>query len=153
MAPGSRCDPRWPSQHRKPSPLPWSRRKARRAAGFTLLEILISMALTGFGVLCLAALLKAIGDMEAQDTWATKALFCAQERIEELKFEIAVGNGSVGQGEEDLAVGSYAGMRRQWTVAPSSIADGLLEVAVECAYLWKDTTQTVGLSTLVFREY
>jgi hypothetical protein len=116
------------------------------------LEILISMALTGFGVLCLAALLKAVGQVEAQETWATKALFCAQERIEEIKFEIAVGDGSVGEGEEDLAAGPYAGMERRWTVAPSSTGDCLLEVSVECAYPWKGTTKTVGLSTLVFQE-
>lgn len=120
--------------------------------GFTILEILLSMTLTCLGILCLGGLLKAIGEVEAEDTWATKALFCAQERMEELKFGVATGNVSTTEKEEVVAEGSYQGMGREWTVGASSIFDGLLEVRVECTYPWKGTTKTVGLSTLVFSE-
>ena len=121
--------------------------------GFTLLEIVISMALTCLGVLCLAGLLKVLGNVEAEDSWDTKALFCAQEGMEELRFEVAVGNGATGDGEEVLNVGSYRGMSRRWAVTPSPIFDGLLEVDVECAYSWKGSRKTVQLSTLVYSGY
>ena len=121
--------------------------------GFTLLEILISIALTGLGVLCLAGLLKVLGNVEAQDSWDTKALFCAQEWMEELRFEFAVGNGATGDGEEALHDGSYRGMWRRWSVKSSPIFDGLSEVGVECAYSWKGSRKTVQLSTLIFSGY
>ena len=122
----------------------------RGKEGFSLLEIVISMTLTGLGVLCLAGLLKVLGNVEAQDSWDTKALFCAQERMEELRFTFAVGNGATGNGEETLSDGSYRGMVTRWTVKPSHVLDGLSEVDVECAYSWKGSRKTVSLSSLVF---
>jgi len=118
--------------------------------GFSLLEIVISMALTGLGVLCLAGLLKVLGNVEAEDSWKTKALFCAQERMEELRFAFAVGEGATGNGEEVLIDGSYRGLVTRWTVKPSPVLDGLFEIDLDCAYSWKGSMKTVGLSTLVF---
>ena len=128
------------------------RRAAGRREGFTLLEILLSMALTCLGVFCLAGLLKVIGNVEAEDTWETKAFFCAQERMEELRFGVATGNVSTTEGDEVVAEGSYQGMGREWTVGASSIFHGLLEMRVKCTYPWKGTTKTVELSTVVFPE-
>jgi hypothetical protein len=122
----------------------------RGEKGLTLLEIVISMALTGLGVLCLAGLLKVLGDVEAKDSWDTKALFCAQEGMEELRFEVAVGDGPTGDGEEVIKDGAYRGMWRRYTVTPSLVFDGLSEVGVECAYSWKGSRKTVRLLTLVF---
>ena len=125
---------------------------AGRPGGFTLLEILISMALTCLGLLCLAGLLKVLGNVEAEDTWETKALFCAQERMEELKFGVATGHVSTTEGDELVAEGSYQGMGRQWAVRASSIFDGLLEMRVVCTYPWKGTRKAVELSALVYPE-
>ena len=132
---------------------PRTRVVPRGERGFTLLEIVLSMVLTGLGVLCLGGLLKVLGNMEAQDSLDTKALFCSQERMEELRYEVAVGNGATGDGEEVLNDGSYRGMSRRWTVTPSPVSDGLLEVGVECAYSWKGSRRTIGLSSLVFGGY
>jgi hypothetical protein len=120
--------------------------------GFTILEILVAMVVTAFGVLGFTGLLKVIGDVEAQDTWETKALFCAQERMEELRFACFTGDAFTPEGEEIVAEGSYQGMRREWTTGDSSVFEGLLEISVRCAYPWNGDMKTVGLSTLVCLE-
>jgi len=120
--------------------------------GFTLLEILVAMVLTVFGILGFTGLLKVIGNVEAEDTWETKALFCAQERMEELKFACLTGKGLPPEGEEMLAEGPYQGMRREWTTGNSAVSEGLLEINVRCAYPWKGSVKKVGLTTLMFPE-
>ena len=120
--------------------------------GFTFLEILVAMVLTVFGVLGFTGLLKVIGNVEAEDTWKTKALFCAQERMEELKFACLTGKGFAPEGEESLAEGPYQGMRREWTTGDSAVFEGLLEINVGCAYPWKGSVERVELSTLVCLE-
>lgn len=151
-APGNRCEREGPSGPTEP-PLP---RKCPSPSGgpegFTLLEVLLSMALTSLGIFCLAGLLKVIGNLEAEDTWETKALFCAQERLEELKFNAATGHASKTEGKEVLTEGSYQGMQREWTFGASSIFGGLWEIRVECSYPWKGTRNSVALSTLVLPE-
>ena len=120
--------------------------------GFTLLEILVAMVLVVFGVLGFTGLLKVIGNVEAEDTWETKALFCAQERMEELKFACLTGQGFTPEGTEILTDGSYRGMRREWTTGDSSVLEGLLEITVGCAYPWKGSMEKVQVSTLVCLE-
>ena len=120
--------------------------------GFTILEILVAMVLTVFGVLGFTGLLKVIGNVEAEDTWETKALFCAQERMEELKFACLTGQGFTTEGEEIVAEAPYQGMRREWTTGESDVFEGLLEINVGCAYPWKGSMKTVELSTLVCLE-
>jgi hypothetical protein len=120
--------------------------------GFTLLEILVAMVLTVFGILGFTGLLKVIGNVEAEDTWETKALFCAQERVEELKFACLTGEGLPTEGEDLLTEGPYQGMRREWTTEDSAVSEGLLEINVRCAYPWKGSVKEVGFRTLMFRE-
>jgi len=120
--------------------------------GFTILELLVAMVLTVFGVLGFTGLLKVIGNVEAENIWETKALFCAQERMEELKFAFLTENGSTTEGEEIVAEGSYTGMRREWTTGKSEVFEGLLEIHVGCAYPWKGGMETVEVSTLVYLE-
>jgi hypothetical protein len=120
--------------------------------GFTILEILVAIVLTVFGVLGFTGILKVIGNVEAQDTWETKALFCAQERMEELKFACFTGKAFTPAGEEIVADGPYQGMRREWSTGDSSIFEGLLEISVRCAYPWKGSTETIEVSTLVCLE-
>jgi prepilin-type N-terminal cleavage/methylation domain-containing protein len=120
--------------------------------GFTIVEILVAMTVTGLGVLGFGGLLQVIGKVEAEDTWSTKALFCAQERMEELKFRVATGNSTTTEGEEVVADGAYQGMRRVWAVGHSSVFDGLLEIRAECEYPWEVATRTIDLATLVFPE-
>lgn len=108
------------------------------------------MALTALGVLGLSGLLRVMGNIEAEDVWATKALFCTQEGLEEVMYEVHAGTRSAGKGEETLADGPYRGMSRRWAVEPVSILDGLLAVRVECAYDAKGEKETTRLSSLVF---
>jgi prepilin-type N-terminal cleavage/methylation domain-containing protein len=131
---------------------PGSRHGRAAREGFTLLEILVAMVLTGFGILCFAGLLKGIGNVVAEDTWATKALLCAQERMEELRFSFATGKGFTNEGKEQVAEGPYQGMQREWAVEDSSSLSGLLEIRTGCAYPWKGSMKTVALSTLLYQE-
>jgi prepilin-type N-terminal cleavage/methylation domain-containing protein len=128
------------------------RRAGARPNGFTLLEVLISMAVTAFGILGFSGLLKVIGDAAAEDTWATRALFCAQERVEEIKFDFLTGYGLAGEGQQEWSEGWNQGLRRKWSVAPSAVFDGLMEIGVECSYPWKGGRKAVTLSTLVVAE-
>ena len=120
--------------------------------GFTLLEILVAMVLTAFGVLGFTGLLKVLGDAEAQDAWETKALFCAQERMEELKFACLTGITFTTDGGEIVADGAYRGMHRDWTAGDSPVFEGLVEIRVGCGYPWKGGIESVELSTLVWLE-
>ncbi len=129
-----------------------SRRAGPRVQGFTLVEILVTLALAGFGFLGFAGLLKVLGNLEAENTWKTKALFCADERLEELEFACLTGEAFVTDGGEEVEEGSYQGMRREWSVEDSAVFDGLLEITATCAYPWKGSMKTVKLSTLVFPE-
>ena len=122
------------------------------ADGFTILEILVAMVLTAFGVLGFTGLLKVIGNVEAEDTWETKALFCAQERMEELKFDCLTDKAFTAKAKEIVAEGPYQGMQREWTTGDSSLFEGLLEITVGCGYPWKGTMKTVEVSTLVYME-
>ena len=131
---------------------PSSRGAKIGSEGFTILELLVAMVLTVFGVLGFTGLLKVIGNVEAEDIWETKALFCAQERMEELKFAFLTGNGFTTEGEEIVAEGSYTDMRREWSTGESDVFEGLLEINVGCAYPWKGSMETVEVSTLVCLE-
>ena len=136
--------------------VPTARRARRKPGppeapkGFTIVEILVAIVLTAFGILGFAGLLEVMGSVEAEETWRAKALFCAQEQMEEITFALLAGEGTVTEGKEDLADGTYPGMRREWAVRDSGLLDGLLEVQVECAYPWKGARKSVALSTLVF---
>jgi prepilin-type N-terminal cleavage/methylation domain-containing protein len=150
-APGSRSER--PRRASPPSPSRQPKRfRGAGPRGFTLLEVVLSMALAGLGVLGLAGLLKVLGDVETEDTWATKALFCAQQGLEEIMYEVSVGARSTGEGEENLEVGCYRGMSRMWAVEPASVLDGLLAVSVECTCDAEGERGSVRLSSLVFRE-
>jgi len=120
--------------------------------GFTIVEILVAIVLAAFGILGFAGLLDVMGGVEAEETWRAKALFCAQERMEELTFAFVTGGAVPDQGQEDLGHGPYRGMRREWKVTDSGLFDGLVQVHVECAYPWKGVRKSIALSTLVFPE-
>jgi prepilin-type N-terminal cleavage/methylation domain-containing protein len=120
--------------------------------GFTFLEVLVAMSLLAFGLLAFAGLLKAIGSVEGEDTWETKALFCAQERMEELKFDCLAGKTFETEGKEIVGDGPYKGIQREWRAKSSAVFEGLLEFNVRCAYPWKGSTKGVELKTLVCFE-
>ena len=148
---GTPCE-RGRMDERTDLPTAGSRLAGAGTKGFTMVEILVAMVLAGFGVLGFTGLLKVVGNLEAEDTWKTKALFCAEERLEELTFESVTGKGFPTEGQEDLEVGSYQGMHRKWSVEDSAVFDGLLKISVECAYPWKGSMKRVRLSTLVFPQ-
>ncbi len=120
--------------------------------GFTLVEILTAMALTAFGVLGLTSLLVVLGKMEEEVTWRTKALFCAEETMEGLRFGVVSGDGGEEIGEVIPSIGPYRGMLRAWTLRPLPDREGLFEIRVECSYPWEGSRKAVRLATLVGTE-
>ncbi len=120
--------------------------------GFSLIEVIIAMGLMAVGMLGLAGLLIVLGNSEAENQWLTKAVFCAQEEMEWLKFEIAAEGWSAIEGEEALDDGPYQGMQKHWIVKSSELADGLAEIVVECSYSWQGKDKKKSLQTLIFQE-
>ncbi len=120
--------------------------------GFSLIEVIIAMALMSVAMLGLAGLLVVLGNSEAENQWTTKALFCAQEEMEYLKFEIATEGYSAIEGEEIFQDGPYKGMGISRRVHPFETVDGLAEIVVECSFLWQGSDKKKILQTLVFYD-
>ena len=118
--------------------------------GFTLLEIIIAMGLVAFCLMGMAALLIALGNIEAENRKKTKALFCAQETLETLRFKIEASVVPVeSTGHDVILSGPYQGMEKQWSLNAYDPESELIEVSVQCAYWWKGERKVTGLQTLV----
>ena len=117
--------------------------------GFTLLEAAISIGLLSFSFLGLLSLLLAFDKVEAENAWAAKALLCAQQAMEELRFETAL-HGSPASGEDKrISGGAYQGMQKTWKINTSSVEPGLLEIRVECSCLLHGKRIRKGLETRI----
>lgn len=111
-------------------------RRAEAGAGITLIELVVAMGVTAFGLLGLLAFLLLMGRSVAEQDRATAALFCAQEKLEQLKF-LAVQGAFSQEGEESLTEGAYAGLARRWSVSPEALGSGGLHIEAECSCrLW-----------------
>ncbi len=116
--------------------------------GFALTELLVAGFFLAVGLLALVGLLVKLTDSEGASGRRVLAAFCAQEKMEELEFEIACGALSQRQGQEllDLPCGQVS---RRWKIVPYEEIEGLEEIEVACTYLWKNETKTVALQSLV----
>lgn len=139
------------------------RRAARAAvAGFTLLEALIALAISGFGLIAVARLqigLQAESDLAKQ---LSEATFLGQRRIEELRAfqqvtaatagQLAAGGwgyGNIASGSQTVA-GTNASYTVSWRVSDAAASvpykNGLVNVA------WTDrrgNAQVASLSTMI----
>ncbi len=126
-----------------------------RHAGFTLIEILVSMALTGFVVL--AFTIHIIGVIKGNYTSSnfTAATNLAQDKMEQIKLKTAWENVNYcpDSGDRNLtATGSRGGLySRCWIVSDSPLGAALKQLEVKVS--WHDSAaHTVTLSTLVFLQ-
>ena len=122
----------------------------KKNKGFTLLEVVIAMGLMAFCLMSMGALLITLGNIEAGNTKAVKALFCAQEALETLRFKLMAGQELLESSEQEVIPdGAYQGMEKQWSIEAYDPEDDLHEIIVQCAYWWKGKKKATSLRTLV----
>lgn len=113
--------------------------KARRPEGMTFLECVVAMAVAAVAFTGVFSALAFFGAYQVETGHAVRAALCAQEKLEELRYEIETGAG--GAQSQDARVvlldGPYRGMERLWTVAPAPEEPGLWSLESECAYFWR----------------
>ena len=117
-------------------------------AGFSLVELLVAMAVTAITLSSLLGFVIFMGRAAGEDNRATAALFCAQQKVESLRFRAASG-AFAEEGEENQDPGPEFGMVRRWAVRPDSSGSGLLLIRVECASTFGEKLITRQLETLV----
>ncbi len=121
--------------------------------GFTLIEILFSMALIGIAVLGFTMHMVGIIKGNYTSNNFTAATNLAQDKMEQIRAQTAWDNANYcpDSGEQNLsATGALGGRyRRCWVVRDSPLGNALRQVDVTVS--WHDSaSHAVTLSTLVF---
>lgn len=105
--------------------------------GMTLLECVVAMAVAA---IALSGVLSALGFMVAyqeETGLAVRAALCAQEKLEELRYEVETGAAESQDSQVVLLEGPYRGMERIWNSVPIVGEPGLWRLESECAYRWR----------------
>jgi type IV pilus assembly protein PilV len=123
---------------------PVRRPRARRSAGFTLVEVIVAIVLLGVGLMGLAALSTTVTRANVQSSSLTTATALAQERAERLRTEdydaLASGN--------DSRVVDNVTYTRSWVVTADDPEPGLKTVAIAVSWTTRGTTHTTRLTTI-----
>jgi type IV pilus assembly protein PilV len=136
----------------------WREKKARRkrgvgilrnGRGFTLIEIMVAVALLVIGILGLIATATSVIQGNAISRQMTTAMALAQERMEILK--------RLSYTASDLTSGSHTDpgnplstiYTRSWTVADNSPAANMKTVQVTVAWTRKGSNHSVNLQTII----
>jgi type IV pilus assembly protein PilV len=123
---------------------PVRRPRARRSAGFTLVEVIVAIVLLGVGLMGLAALSTTVTRANVQSSSLTTATALAQERAERLRTEdydaLASGN--------DSRVVDNVAYTRSWVVTADDPEPGLKTVAIAVSWTTRGTTHTTRLTTI-----
>lgn len=128
------------------------RRTIKNQDGFTLNEVLVSIALIAIGVLGLS--FNTIGVIQGNQISGniTTATNLAQDKLEELRAQTSFTNGDNCPSPADPITGTGAAggiYNRCWRIADSPLGSGLKQIDVTVS--WRDyRTRSVTLSTLVF---
>jgi len=124
-----------------------------REQGFTFNEILVAMAITGIGVLGLAATsVVVVRGNRASNNYAI-ANSLAQDKMEELRTRAILANENLCPlaGESGInATGAAGGIfNRCWTIADSTLGGRLKQI--EITVNWRDSEQhVIRLTTLIY---
>lgn len=121
--------------------------------GFTLIEILFSMALIGIAVLGFTMQMAGIIKGNYKSSNFTAATNLAQDKMEQIRAQRAWDNANYcpDSGEQNLSATGVPGgyYRRCWVVRDSPLGNALKQVDVTVS--WRDSAvHAVTLSTLVF---
>lgn len=118
--------------------------------GFTLIELVLAMGVCAFGLLGVSGLLLILEQTEAEQVMAARALFCAQQKMEILRYQsLQQGLSSPEEGKEALNQEAFHGTLRHWTIRPSPSHQGLLWIQVDCSCSYKGKSISRNLQTLM----
>jgi|GEM_PF-795241 len=111
-----------------------------RTGGFSLIEIMVAVAVFSIGVLGLAALFPLAVNNVNQGAMLTRATQYAQGKMEDL---LDAGAGQVDAGTDTLSGVFY----RTWQVSPDSLVQGLTTARVTVRWMRGDSERRVNLSS------
>lgn len=121
----------------------------RHDEGFTLVEVVLAVFFLSVGMLALVAFLVKLGNIEGASARCVYAAFCAQEKMEELKFKLATGAAPVHTQGREVVERTTGWFERTWKVAPYEAMEGIQEIEVTCTYPWKDGAKNLSLRSLI----
>ena len=109
--------------------------RSERAAGFTLVEVMVALAIAGISLAAVAASISQMVDAGSAMQERTYASWIAQNKITELRLANVIPEGSSTTGEIE-----YAALEWAWraTIAESGV-ENLFRVDVEVSYAGSDT--------------
>ena len=116
--------------------------------GFTLVEVLIALIVLAVGLLTLLGFLVHLGGLQEESTRRVLSAFCAQEKMEELKFQAAISTLHNQHAEEALDTQGRT-LNRSWDVSWHEEMPGIREIEVECYYVCRGIKKGVALKSLI----
>ena len=122
------------------------RRRGRRAAGFTIIEVLVALVVTVLGLTAVSGLLTAGMHGTSYARHATEATVLAEDKIETLMLlpsaNLVSGRDRVDAGGKIVSVGGFL---RTWEVVP---AGGLVRIAVTVGWTEGDGSRALTFRTM-----
>ena len=122
----------------QPAGLPSPHRVALRPAGFTLLEVLVALAIVAFAFVGLLGLHARNIDVIARDQNLTRSTLLARELVSQIQFQVAT-NGLQDLGDSQGTFEGYPGYRWERQVLPTGL-DEMREVVVRV--MWDNTNSS-----------
>lgn len=123
------------------------KKKIKRETGFTVIEVLVAIAIIAVGVLALAANTVSVTQGNRISANTTIATNLAQEKIEEVKAQSAFTDGTV----TDTVEGSSGiTFTRTRLISNSSLAAHLRQIDVTVSWTEYGVSRSVAFSTYVY---
>jgi len=119
----------------------------RTEAGFSLVELLVTLVLIGIGIMAVAALFPLATQNVNDGRVLTTALGRAQDKIEELQ-EAGYSSSLLNPGSYSDSLGTYA---RTWAIQDSLPTAGSKRVSVSVSWPTLQGRENVSLSTYIAR--
>ena len=113
-----------------------------RAAGFTLIEILVGIAVLGLASAAAAVVMRVASDMIGENSLHGKAIARAQEAMEDLRM-LPYDDMQSGDGASDDGV-----IAVHWEVRPNDPEKGMKMVVVSAVWTWKGAPRSYVLKTV-----
>jgi general secretion pathway protein I len=108
----------------------------RRHAGFTLLEVMVALAIIAYAIVGLLGLHARNIQMIGRDQSLTRATLLARELISQIQFQVST-NGLQDLGDSQGAFEGYPGYRWERRVMPTGL-DEMREVVIRV--IWNEAT-------------
>jgi prepilin-type N-terminal cleavage/methylation domain-containing protein len=122
--------------------------RSRADAGYSLIEVLIAMAIFSIGILAVATMIQSTADNTTRGNVLTQATMLARDKIEELKRITDVATLVDGAEDNIDAAGSPGGIyRREWDISNGPTADSR-KIVVTVSWTRENQTRSVALTTL-----